>query len=147
MWRLATREIADSRKLSYGQWCVALGHPGGYQDDRGIVLRLGQVLDMSDQAITTNCTLVGGDSGGPLFDMDGRVIGINSRISEQLTNNMHVPVNAFREGGAWDRLLKGEVWGRLPGQAQLVNPGPWLVISAAITLAARRIQKAPESRW
>ena len=36
---------------------------------------------LTREAITTDCTLVGGDSGGPLFDMDGRVIGINSRIA------------------------------------------------------------------
>jgi serine protease Do len=116
-------EIADSRKLGYGQWCVAMGHPGGYQEDRGVVLRLGQILHLGEDAITTNCTLVGGDSGGPLFDMEGRVIGINSRIAEYLTANMHVPVNAFREGDAWNRLVSGEAWGHLPGQ------NPWLGVS------------------
>jgi serine protease Do len=97
-----------------------MGHPGGYQEDRGAVLRLGRVLLSDDEAITTNCTLVGGDSGGPLFDMDGRVIGINSRIAERLTTNMHVPVNAYNERGAWNRLVNGEVWGHMPGQ------DPWL---------------------
>lgn len=109
-------DLADSTKLRYGQWCVAMGHPGGYQDDRGAVLRLGQVLSLDKEAIHTNCTLVGGDSGGPLFDMDGKVIGINSRIAELLTNNMHVPVNAFRDQDAWNRLLKGDAWGYLPGR-------------------------------
>jgi serine protease Do len=71
-------------------------------------------------AITTGCALVGGDSGGPLFDMDGRVIGINSRIAERLTTNMHVPVNAFQDKGAWNRMVKGDVWGHMPGQT------PWL---------------------
>jgi serine protease Do len=123
-------EIADSRKLGYGQWCVAMGHPGGYQEDRGAVLRLGQVLSVSDDAITTNCTLVGGDSGGPLFDMDGRVIGINSRIAEQFYNNMHVPVSAYRERNAWDRLVKGEAWGHLPGQ------DPWLGVSGDTEVSA-----------
>jgi serine protease Do len=109
-------ELGNSSKLKEGQWCIAMGHPGGYQEDRGLVLRLGQILLLNEDAITTNCTLVGGDSGGPLFDMDGRVIGINSRIAEQLYNNMHVPVNAYNDRGAWDRMLKGDAWGRLPGQ-------------------------------
>ena len=119
-------ELGSSGKLKEGQWCVAMGHPGGYQKDRGAVLRLGRVLlvnnDESDsnRAIHTSCTLVGGDSGGPLFDMDGRVIGINSRIAEQLYNNMHVPVDVFHEEVAWNRMLKGEVWGHMPGQ------NPWL---------------------
>jgi serine protease Do len=37
--------------------------------------------------------LVGGDSGGPLFDMHGRVIGIHSRIGQSLTANMHAPLS------------------------------------------------------
>jgi len=113
-------ELGNSGGLKVNQWCIAMGHPGGYQSERGIVLRLGRVLYVGKDAITTDCTLVGGDSGGPLFDMDGRVIGINSRISENLTANMHVPVNAYNDRGAWDRMLKGESWGHLPGQ------DPWL---------------------
>jgi serine protease Do len=65
--------------------------------------------------ITSDCTLVGGDSGGPLFDMDGKVIGINSRIAGPLNANMHVPVNTFRE--TWERLKNGEAWGSMPGNA------------------------------
>jgi serine protease Do len=139
-------EIADSRKPGYGQWCVAMGHPGGYQEDRGAVLRLGQVLSVTDDAITTNCTLVGGDSGGPLFDMEGRVIGINSRIAEQFYNNMHVPVSAFRERNAWDRMLKGEAWGHMPGQ------DPWLGVSGDTEVSVNpppkaRRPSAPGCRW
>jgi serine protease Do len=116
-------EIGNSSQLREGQWCIAMGHPGGYQSERGAVLRLGRVLLVQKDAITTDCTLVGGDSGGPLFDMDGRVIGINSRIAELLTTNMHVPVNAFHERDAWNRMLKGEVWGHMPGQ------DPWLGVA------------------
>ena len=105
-----------AKDVNLNQWCIALGHPGGYQADRGLVLRLGRVLHVDDKAITTDCTLVGGDSGGPLFDMNGRVIGINSRISENLTANMHVPVSTYNDGGNWERMVKGDVWGRLPGQ-------------------------------
>src|SRR5207249_1980480 len=57
----------------------------------------------------TDCTLVGGDSGGPLFDMQGRLIGIHSRISNSITANIHVPVDTYRD--TWDRLAKAEVWG------------------------------------
>jgi len=117
-------ELGDSNSVKERSWCIAMGHPGGYQSERGIVLRLGQILHVSAEALTTGCALVGGDSGGPLFDMDGRVIGINSRIAERLTTNMHVPVNAFQERGAWDRMVKGDVWGHMPGQT------PWLGVKA-----------------
>ena len=59
--------------------------------------------------IQTDCTLVGGDSGGPLFDMEGKVIGIHSRIGPSITANLHVPVNTYRE--TWDQLVKGETLG------------------------------------
>ncbi len=108
-------EMGNSDRLRFGQWCLAMGHPGGYQEERGAVLRLGRITVMGNDAITTDCTLVGGDSGGPLFDMDGHVIGINSRIAGSLGSNMHVPVGAFKE--SWDRLAKGEAWGHLPGHS------------------------------
>jgi S1-C subfamily serine protease len=114
--------MGSSDALKEGQWCLATGHPGGYQEDRGVVLRLGRVLLLptpDSKAITTDCTLVGGDSGGPLFDMEGRVIGINSRIAGALAANMHVPVSTFKE--TWDRLNKGEAWGHYPGQGPILG--------------------------
>lgn len=107
-------EMGDSAALREGQWCLATGHPGGYQPDRSPVLRMGRVLLIDSQAITTDCTLVGGDSGGPLFDMMGRVIGINSRIAQPLASNMHVPVVEYKT--SWDRMVKGEAWGHYLGQ-------------------------------
>lgn len=112
-------EMGASDQLKDGQWCLAMGHPGGYQSDRQPVLRLGRVLMTDNSAITTDCTLVGGDSGGPLFDMYGRVIGINSRIAGPLTANMHVPVGTFRE--TWDRLTKAEAWGHFPGNEPYIG--------------------------
>lgn len=106
-------EMGLSDALRDGQWCLATGHPGGYQLDRKPVLRLGRVLLSDNSTITTDCTLVGGDSGGPLFDFEGRVIGINSRIAGPINANMHVPVNTYKE--TWDRMLKGDAWGHLPG--------------------------------
>jgi S1-C subfamily serine protease len=112
-------EMGKSGGLKDGTWCLAVGHPGGYQKDRGLVVRLGRVLVTKDDAITSDCTLVGGDSGGPLFDMQGRVIGINSRIANAITANLHVPVDTFRDG--WDRMVKADVWGHLPGQEPVLG--------------------------
>lgn len=108
-------EMGKTDGLKLGHWCLATGHPGGYQEDRQPVLRLGRVQWISnDKTIVTDCTLVGGDSGGPLFDMYGRVIGINSRIASDIKANMHVPVSTFSE--TWDRLTKAEAWGHYPGE-------------------------------
>lgn len=103
-------EMGDSASLKRGQWCLSTGHPGGFQEGRSAPLRVGRVLRSSESAVSTDCTLVGGDSGGPLFDMEGRVIGIHSRIGAALTGNIHVPVGTYKE--TWDRLAKSEAWGR-----------------------------------
>ncbi|MAD79548.1 MAG: S1C family serine protease [Pirellulaceae bacterium] len=106
--------LGTSAKLAPGQWCLATGHPGGVQPGRGPILRVGRVLSIKDDAsITTDCTLIGGDSGGPLFDIDGRVIGIHSRIGTPLTVNLHVPIDTYRR--EWDRLAAGDAWGHTPG--------------------------------
>jgi S1-C subfamily serine protease len=110
-WKPAS--VGDSNKIQVGQWCLGTGHPGGYERGRNAVVRFGRILRIEDDGITTDCTLVGGDSGGPLFDMQGRVIGIHSRIGNSLTANVHVPVSAYREH--WDRLVRGDAWGSQPG--------------------------------
>ncbi len=105
--------LGTSAKLTPGQWCLATGHPGGYQEGREPVLRVGRVLSMKGQSvITTDCTLIGGDSGGPLFDVNGRVIGIHSRIGNPLNVNLHVPIDSYRTD--WPRLASGEAWGHTP---------------------------------
>lgn len=102
-------EIGKSGELEVGDWCVALGHTGGFRRDRSPPVRLGRLLVNSRTVEITSCTLMGGDSGGPLFDLDGKVIGIHSRIGQTTTANMHVPIDLFIRD--WDRLKKGEAWG------------------------------------
>ncbi|MDA1054336.1 MAG: S1C family serine protease [Planctomycetota bacterium] len=117
-WQYAT--MGDSNNVAPGQWCLAAGHPGGFQADRPPVVRLGRVLSLNDNStITTDCTLIGGDSGGPLFGMDGKVIGVNSRIGNPLTVNLHVPVNTFRT--EWDRLARSDSWGHTPGRDPFIG--------------------------
>ena len=103
-----TVEQGRSGDVAVGDWCVAIGHPFGYQDDRPPVVRFGRVLRSTDTIVQTDCALVAGDSGGPLFDLQGRVIGINSRIGDAATMNFHVPIDVFTTH--WDRLAAGEVW-------------------------------------
>ena len=99
-------EMGKSDDLTPGTWCIAIGHPNGYQRGRSPVVRLGRVLKSDKALISTDCTLVGGDSGGPLFDMEGKVIGIHSRIGPTITSNIHVPLNVYKDN--WDRLVKSE---------------------------------------
>src|SRR5262249_25394639 len=96
-------EMSRGPKPEKGQWVVSLGHPNGFISGRTPVLRLGRVLNSTDSLVQTDCTLVGGDSGGPLFDLDGKVIGIHSRIGPTITFNIHVPIATYNE--TWDDLV------------------------------------------
>jgi serine protease Do len=104
-------EMGKSAELKKDQWCMVCAHPGGFKNGRTPPVRLGRLskIDHAKATLTTECILVGGDSGGPLFDMHGRVIGINSRINEAINANMHVAIDPYRE--SWDKLVQGEVLG------------------------------------
>ena len=109
-------DIGDSAELNLGQWVIAVGHPGGLDEARGIVLRVGRVNQIAAEIAAANfqtdCTLVGGDSGGPLIGMDGSVLGIHSRIGQGLKQNFHVPSNDFVNN--WSALLEPVVHDREP---------------------------------
>ena len=106
-------DLGISEDLKLGQWVMAVGHPGGVDFDRGLVARVGRIVFSSDQVIRTDCTLVGGDSGGPLIDMHGQLIGIHSRIGGSLADNLHVPVDQYSVN--WDKLAAGLILSGRPG--------------------------------
>lgn len=95
-------KLSDMRTLRVGDWCLATGHPGGYQEGRAPVVRLGRIVEFLAGMVQTDCPLLGGDSGGPLFDLNGNVIAINSRIGARAILNLHVPIVLFLRD--WDRL-------------------------------------------
>ena len=105
--------LGTSKDLKTGMWCVAMGHPGGYEHDRGVVARIGRILAVRSGAIVTDCALIGGDSGGPLFNLEGKLIGVHSRIGNDVADNLHVPVDHY--DASWNRLVRAEAWGFLPG--------------------------------
>lgn len=78
--------IGDSHSLKAGQWVLAIGSPFGfdYTVTQGIVSAVGRNLGQRDQPYTsfiqTDVPINRGNSGGPLFDLQGRVVGINSQI-------------------------------------------------------------------
>jgi serine protease Do len=105
-------ELGGSKSLGAGDWVVALGHSAGFDAARTPPIRFGRVISKGPgKFLTTDCTLIGGDSGGPLFDLDGKLVAIHSSIGEALENNNHAGIDGFIED--WDRMLGGEAWGRL----------------------------------
>jgi serine protease Do len=102
--------LAKAAELANGEWVITLGQPNGFDSDRAPPVRLGRVLSYDDEVINTDCTLVGGDSGGPLLNLRGELVGIHSRIGRGITSNYHVPVAAYHND--WNRLLASHAWGR-----------------------------------
>jgi serine protease Do len=105
-------EMGSSDYLKLGDWVIAMGHPGGYSYERRPPVRLGRVWRRDlDGALFTSCPLIGGDSGGPLFDLEGRVVGIHSSIHGSMEMNRHVAIDTLRFD--WEKLSKDQTWGKV----------------------------------
>lgn len=118
--------VAATEDVWEGDWVIAFGHGGGVQTDRPAPMRLGRALHVSSSAaktrwITTDCTVISGDSGGPLFDLQGQVIGIHSNIGMSVLVNRHVPIDAYHK--QWDLLLEPKEINILPTPANPLVPG------------------------
>lgn len=112
--------LAQASSLKPGDWTVALGHPGGFNTERPVVARLGRVIRLRRTFVQTDNVLIGGDSGGPLLNLRGQVVGIHSRIGKQSRSNFHVPAGDYQR--TWDALAEGRIW----GQRQYPLLGVWL---------------------
>ena len=77
-------KFGDSEKLKVGQWVLAIGSPFGfdYSASKGIISALGRSLPQETYVpfIQMDVALNPGNSGGPLFNLDGEVIGVSSQI-------------------------------------------------------------------
>jgi S1-C subfamily serine protease len=85
--QLATLPLGDSGVLQVGQKVLAIGNPFGFQSTltTGVVSAVGRTVQTSqstfiDEAIQTDAAINRGNSGGPLINTHGEVIGINSAI-------------------------------------------------------------------
>ena len=96
--------IGDSDKVTVGEAVVAIGNPLGYDFSitSGIVSATGRSMQAANgqtipNGIQTDAAINQGNSGGPLIDSQGRVIGINERIASQSGGNeglgFAVPIN------------------------------------------------------
>jgi len=76
--------LGDSDAVKVGQWVLAIGSPFGFDASvtAGIVSAKGRSLPSENYVpfIQTDVAINPGNSGGPLFDLDGKVVGINSQI-------------------------------------------------------------------
>jgi serine protease Do len=95
---LPVAPLGDSSTLRMGEWVCAIGNPLGYEHTVtvGVVSFLGRKLfDMSlDNYIQTDAAINFGNSGGPLINARGEVVGINAAISSRASSiGFAVPIN------------------------------------------------------
>jgi serine protease Do len=81
---LPTVKTGDPARLKVGEWVVAIGSPFGFENTvtAGIVSGKGRIMQDANLVpfIQTDVAINVGNSGGPLFNMRGEVVGINSRL-------------------------------------------------------------------
>lgn len=111
--------IERSKPVRPREWLVSLGHSGGFEIGRTPPVRTGRVLKVNSELIISDAVLIGGDSGGPLFNLNGDLVGIHSSIGDSIAENRHVSMPAFLKN--WDQMKAGRRWGALP---KLANPIP-----------------------
>jgi serine protease Do len=94
---LPTVRFGDPSRLRPGQWAIAIGSPFGFQNSvtAGVISALGRPLNDGSGSgyvtfIQTDAAVNPGNSGGPLFNIDGEVIGINSQIYSRTGGYMGV---------------------------------------------------------
>ena len=121
-------ELGDSDQLEVGSFLVAMGHAGGYDALRKPPVRFGRLVSKNVGGyFSSDCTLIGGDSGGPIFDIEGKLVGINSSIGEDRKANNHAGLSALKAD--WKRLEAGETWGSLSSNQLANNDSPILGVT------------------
>ena len=145
--RLEPVPLGDSAKVVVGEPVAAIGSPFGKQSSLtvGVVSATGRSIDSLaaggfavSNAIQTDAQINRGNSGGPLFDADGRVIGINAQIESTSGTNegvgFAIPIDLARR--SLDQLLRtGKVrYAYIGVSTQDVTPG----IAQAFGLGADR---------
>ncbi|QKJ32599.1 trypsin-like peptidase domain-containing protein [Mucilaginibacter mali] len=118
--------IGWSSSLKVNEPCISIAYPGSFNTNtintppakpKRQVVRLGYVaepLTRRGTRIRTTCLMEPGDSGGPVFDMYGRVVGLHSSINMPVTDNMEIPVDLYRK--YWTALNKPEDYKAMPAE-------------------------------
>ncbi|WP_435691779.1 S1C family serine protease [Rubritalea sp.] len=123
-------ELGSSDKLVVGDFLVAMGHAGGHDPLRQPPVRFGRMVSRNVNGyFTSDCTLIGGDSGGPIFDINGSLVGINSSIGQNYKANNHAGISGLLAD--WKRLMNGETWGSLSSNPFANSDSPVLGVEIA----------------
>lgn len=88
--------VQDSKEAKPGTWCIAMGYPLSFPRRRPATGRLGRILSRGENGkLVSDCTIMGGDSGGPLLNLKGNVIAISSSVKLAANENLSIPSEQF----------------------------------------------------
>ncbi len=124
---LPVAPLGDSDSIRVGDWLMAIGNPFGLDHTvtLGILSARGRNINAGryDDFLQTDASINPGNSGGPLFDMRGRVIGINTAINQNGQGiGFAIPINMAKELLPQLREAGSVTRGWLGVQIQRVNP-------------------------
>lgn len=138
--------LGDSNRIRVGEFVMALGHPFGLEQSVsfGIVSRKGSPLQVASPGfdfVQTDAAVNPGNSGGPLVNMAGEVVGVNSMAARSGSIGFAIPVNVVKS--LLPQLVeKGKVeWGWLGVGIDEVSDEdlPKLGLSEARGVLVRRV--------
>ena len=101
--------LAAARSVDQGEWIIALGHAAAIsgQDFEPAAARVGRVIAIEGAELAFDAPIDAGDSGGPILDLDGDIVGIASRCGHETWQNLATSIDGIH---AWmPSLLDPEV--------------------------------------
>lgn len=106
-------EMGWSEELRDGQACIGISYPGTFERQLPNI-RLGRLTNVHFSAgnLESTCKMEPGDSGGPLFNAKGELIGIHSWIKADEEQNFEVPIGLFRK--CWEMLKVPKTYNVIP---------------------------------
>ncbi len=125
---LAEARLGDSTKVEVGDWVLAFGHTHGVETQpwRPPPARIGRITGNHDYVLTMDSPLNVGDSGGPLFTLDGLIVGINESVARHPHENAATAIEVALD--RFDQMLfcvsGGATLPKLENDFQLLNDVP-----------------------
>jgi len=125
---LAEARLGDSTEVEVGDWVLAFGHTHGVETQpwRPPPARIGRITGNHDYVLTMDSPLNVGDSGGPLFTLDGVIVGINESVARHPHENAATAIEVALD--RFDQMLfcvsGGATLPRLEDDFQLLSDVP-----------------------
>jgi serine protease Do len=116
-------EMGYSASLLKNEPCISISYPESLNQTLP-TLRLGSIAEVKNEYgfIRSTCKMEPGDSGGPLFDYYGRVIGLHSAIDVSEDMNFEIPVDLYRR--YWTALNMETLYTAFPEKTDSVKADP-----------------------